>query len=118
MKKGTKSSGNKSQLIRDFATANPDMKPSQIIKELSAQGHKVYPALVSQALRGTPIAKKGRRKTRGKARVATGAKSATVAASFDVSNLKATSEFIRQSGSAEQAIESIKAYQKIAALFQ
>jgi hypothetical protein len=94
------------------------MKHSQIIKELSAQGHKVYPALVSQALRGTPISKKGRRKTRGKARVATGAKPATVAASFDVSNVKATSEFIRQSGSAEQAIESIKAYQKIAALFQ
>ncbi len=119
MKKGTKASGNTSQIIRDFAAANPGMKPSQIIKELTSQGHKVYPALVSQALRGAPTGKKRGRKPKGKVAAAKGAKVVVGSkASFDVSNLKAAGDFIRQSGSAENAIESIRAFQKLAVLFQ
>jgi len=119
LKKGTKASGNTSQIIRDFAAANPGMKPSQIIKELTSQGHKVYPALVSQALRGAPTGKKRGRKPKSKVAAAKGAKVAAGSkASFDVANLKAAGDFIRQSGSAENAIESIRAFQKLAVLFQ
>ena len=64
MRKGTsKAGGNKSQLIRDFAAANPTMKVSDIVKTLTEQGHKVYPAIVSQALRGSAGAKKPKART-------------------------------------------------------
>ena len=74
---------------------------------------------MSQALRGAPTGKKRGRKPKSKVAVAKGAKVAAGSkASFDVANLKAAGDFIRQSGSAENAIESIRAFQKLAVLFQ
>lgn len=119
MKKGTKSTGSTSQLIRDFAEKNPTLKPAEIIKELTAQGHKVYPALVSQALRGTGKTKTRTRKRRVKK---AGRKKAAVASAsspmeLNVAVLKAAADLIRQSGSAENAIQSIRQYQKISSIF-
>jgi hypothetical protein len=124
LKKGTKSSTSTSQIVRDFAANNPTLKASEIIKELTAQGHKVYPALVSQALRGSadgkkPGKKRGRKpgtknKVVAAAKTAKSAKAANTDTSFG--NLKAAADFIRSSGSAESALQAIRDYQKIAAL--
>ena len=115
MKKGTKNSLSTSQVVRDFAAKNPSMKPSEIVKELTAQGHKVYPALVSQALRGTTGGRNKAAKKRGRK---PGTKNKVVAAKFDTNlgALKAAAEFVRASGSAEKAIQSIRDYQKIVQL--
>lgn len=124
MKKGTKSSTSTSQIVRDFAANNPTLKASEIIKELTAQGHKVYPALVSQALRraadGKKPGKKRGRKPGTKNKVVAAAKTskAAKATNSDTSygNLKAAADFVRSSGSAESALQAIRDYQKIAAL--
>lgn len=119
MKKGTKrENGNKSQIIRDFAAANPEMKMSEIIKALNEQGHKVYPAIVSQALRNTTGAKK-RKSKRGRKPVTKNAvKATTNATEFDLSSIKAAAAFVKASGSVDAAISSIKSFQKIAALLK
>lgn len=116
MKKGTKNSSSTSQIVRDFAEKNPTMRASEIIKELTAQGHKVYPALVSQALRGVSGAKKPRAgKKRGR-KPGTKNKVAVVKNDSTFGSLKAAAELIKASGSAENAIQSIREFQKIAAL--
>lgn len=116
MKKGTKRSGSVSQMIRDYAQQNPGLGPTQIAKDLMAQGHKAYPALVSQAL-GKGSGKKKRKKA---AKRGPKPKVAATAALADVNlaSLKAASEFVKTAGSAEQAIASIRNYQKISAMFQ
>ncbi|MFN7732388.1 MAG: hypothetical protein ACK5OB_10825 [Pirellula sp.] len=114
MKKGTKKSVNMSQVIRDYATANPTLGPTQIAKDLEAQGHKAYPALVSQALRGTKS--KGSKKPAKRGRKP-GATKKVVAAELNLEQLKASAEFIRLHGSVEGAIDSLKTYQKVSSLF-
>jgi hypothetical protein len=117
MRKGTKrENGNKSQLIRDFAAANPGLKSSEIIKALGEQGHKVYPAIVSQALRRTADATK-RKSKRGRK---PGSKNVVKATSteFDLTNIKAAAAFVRASGGVDSALSSIKSFQKIAALLK
>jgi hypothetical protein len=123
LKKGTKSSTSTSQIVRDFAANNPTLKASEIIRELTAQGHKVYPALVSQALRGPADKKPGKKRgrkpgTKNKVVAAARTSKSPKAASTDTSfgNLKAAADFIRSSGSAESALQAIRDYQKIAAL--
>lgn len=115
MKKGTKNSSSTSQIVRDFAAKNPTLKASEIIRELTAQGHKVYPALVSQALRGTAAGTKKPGKKRGRKPAS---KNNVVASKSDTTygNLKAAADFVRSSGSAETAIQSIRDFQKIVAL--
>jgi hypothetical protein len=120
MKKGTKSSENKSQLIRDFATANPSLGAAEIVKALTEQGHKIYPALVSQALRGTAGGKK-RKPKRGRkpgAAKATTTKVKATTASFNLENVKAAAQFVKSQGSIEDAISSIRNFEKIAALLK
>jgi hypothetical protein len=117
MRKGTrKSNGNKSQLIRDFVAANPTLGPTEIAKALAEQGHKINPALVSQALRrstgtGKSKAKRGRKP---------GSKNVVKATSteFDLTNIKAAAAFVRASGGVDSALSSIKSFQKIAALLK
>lgn len=120
MKKGTKNSSSTSQIVRDFAANNPTLKASEIIRELTAQGHKVYPALVSQALRGTaegkkPGKKRGRKPGTTNKVVAT-PKAVKADSNSSFGNLKAAAELVRSSGSAESAMQAIRDYQKIAAL--
>ena len=116
MKKGTKSSTSTSQIVRDFAAKNPTMKASEIIKELTAQGHKVYPALVSQALRGPADGKKAGKKRGRKPGVKNKVVAAAKKSDTSYGNLKAAADFVRSSGSAESALQAIRDYQKIAAL--
>ena len=129
LKKGTKSSGeNKSQAIRDYALANPDLGPTQISRDLQAQGINAYPALVSQALRS--IKGEGAETSKGKVKKGRPAKKTTapktrtgrtpVATSgVDyVSVLKNTSEFIKQCGGVEQALEAVKVFQKVSSILQ
>ena len=116
MKKGTKQSASVSQIIRDYAEKNPGLGPTQIAKDLIAQGHKAYPALVSQAIGKT--GKKGKRKgTAKRGRKPKVVKTASEA-DFNLLSLKAASDFIKSSGSAENAIASIRTYQKLSAMFQ
>ena len=113
MKKGTKKSGgNTSQIIRDYAAANPTLGPTQIAKDLIAQGHKAYPALVSQALRGVKSGKKP-----GKRGRKPGSTKAVPVGDFSLDKLKASAEFIRLHGSLDGAIDSLKTYQKLSSLF-
>jgi hypothetical protein len=116
MKKGTKKAGgNKSQMIRDFAAANPGMKISDIVKALIEQGHKVYPAIVSQALRGTAGAKKRKSKRGRKPGTKNTVKTTT---EFDLSNIKAAAAFVRATGGVDAALSSIKSFQKISDLLK
>jgi len=115
LKKGTKNSSSTSQIVREFAAKNPSMKASEIIKELTAQGHKVYPALVSQALRGTSGGKKKVAKKRGR-KPGTKSKAVAAKAESNFGNLKAAAEFVRASGSVENALQAIRDYQRIVQL--
>lgn len=118
MKKGTKKSSNMSQIIRDYAEKNPGVGPTQIAKDLVAQGHKAYPALVSQALRGSASAKKRKPSKRGRKPGSKAAASKPAVAELNVQSIKATSDFIKLHGSADEAVAAIRTYQKISALFQ
>lgn len=117
MKKGTKRSASVSQIIRDYAEKNPGLGPTQIAKDLIAQGHKAYPALVSQAI-GKTGTKKGKKKVAAKR----GRKPKVVktgeGVDLNLLSLKAASDFIKASGSADNAIASIRTYQKLSAMFQ
>jgi hypothetical protein len=117
LKKGTKQSASVSQIIRDYAEKNPGLGPTQIAKDLIAQGHKAYPALVSQALG------KAGKKRKGKAGAKRGRKAKTATSTsgggeVNLSALKAASDFIKATGSAENAIASIRNYQKLSSMFQ
>jgi hypothetical protein len=117
MKKATKDQPNKSQMIRDFAAANPSMRPSEIVKALNEQGHKIHPALVIVALRGSSTKKK--RKSAKRARKPASSKATkTTATEFDLNQIKAAAAFVKSQGSVGAAIESIKSFQKIADLFK
>ncbi len=128
MKKGTKKSGeNKSQIIRDYAAANPGLGPTQIAKALSEQGVKAYPALVIQALRGSKGAKSGGAKAapskvakkRGrpaKVKSVNAENKITSVPASDYSILKDTAEFVKKCGSPENAMEAIKVFKHIASI--
>lgn len=118
MKKGTKKNGNMSQIIRDYAEKNPGVGPTQIAKDLVAQGHKAYPALVSQALRGSASAKKRKPSKRGRKPGSKAAAAKPAVAELNVQSIKATSDFIKLHASADEAVAAIRTYQKISALFQ
>jgi hypothetical protein len=116
LKKGTKRSNNVSKLVRDHYTANPGISQSQVVKDLLAQGHKVYPALVSQAIRNLGGKKPGPKpgsKKRGRP-----AKAAAVAVSttLDFSAIEAAAKFVMEAGSIENAVAAFSSYQKIAKL--
>jgi len=115
LKKGTKRSSSMSQIIRDYAAANPSLGPTQIAKDLVAQGHKAYPALVSQALRGA-----GKKTKRGakRGRKPAAEKAKTPSVELNLVSLKAASDLVKMSGSAEGAIASIRAFQKLSSMFQ
>jgi hypothetical protein len=116
MKKGTTRSVNKSQLIRDFAAANPTLGQSQIVRALSDQGHKVYAAIVAQALRGTASAKKGTSKRGRKPGSKNKAKSSSTI--LDLATIKAVAAFVKSQGSVEAALSSIQQYQMLANLLK
>ena len=117
MKKGTKRSSSVSQIIRDYAEKNPGLGPTQIAKDLVAQGHHAYPALVSQAI-GKTGKKKAKRKTAAKRGRKPGSGKAAAVADLNLLSLKAASDFVKASGSADNAIASIRTYQKLSAMFQ
>lgn len=119
MKKGTKKTGgNKSQIIRDFALANPGMKMSEIVKALNDQGHKVYPAIVSQALKGTNGAATRKSKRGRKPGSKNAVKATSNASEFDISNIKAAAAFVKATGGVDAALASIKSFQKVSELFK
>lgn len=118
MKKGTKKNGNMSQIIREYAEKNPGFGPTQIAKDLVAQGHKAYPALVSQALRGSASAKNRKPGKRGRKPGSKAGVAKVAVAELNVQSIKAASEFIKLHGSADDAVAAIRTYQKISALFQ
>jgi len=118
VKKGTKKSGSISQMIRDYAAQHPDLGPTQIAKDLEAQGHRAYPALVSQALRGSKKKTKGAKRGRKPGSKNTASKAKVTVQEVNVQGIKAVSEFVKLHGSADDAIASIRSFQKLSALFR
>lgn len=125
MKKESNTSVSTSQVVRDYAAQNPGLGQSQIVKDLVAQGHKVYPALVSQALRGTGGGKKRKTSKRGRkpaaaktAKAAKSPKAKAKPAEFNLESLKAAANFIKHCGSVEKAIAAIQSFEKISALIK
>jgi arginine repressor len=121
MRKGTKRSNSISQTIRDFASQNPSMSQAQIVRELVSQGHKVYPGLVSQALRRGKLSggkKKKSSKSTRPSKPTRRAEPQTTELGLSLEHLKATANFVKLCGSTSQAIASIRAYEKIIALLQ
>lgn len=109
MKKAAKKTGNMSDLIREFAKANPNLGPTEIAKELVAKGHKVYPALVSQARKkgANGVVKRGRKPN---------SESKTLNVSIqrsDVESMKAALAFVKVVGSTEAAIRYLETYKEI-----
>ncbi len=124
MKKGTKNKGeNKSQMIRDYAAANPGLTQAQITKALLEQGANVYPGLVGQALRSVKGKIKPKAKRRGRPPKAASksttkkTSSAPVATATDYVDLfKSASDFVKQAGGIDQAVEALKVYQKLSSI--
>ena len=113
MKKAAKKTGNMSDLIREYAEANPTLGPTQIAKELVAKGHKVYPALVSQARKkgANGIVKRGRKpNSESKMGVKGGV-------GFDVAAMQAASSFVKSVGSIEKAEQALQTYKNLSQLF-
>ena len=115
MKKATKDQPNKSQIIRDFAAANPDMRHPQIVKALNEQGHKIHPALVIHALRGSTTKKKRKIVKR---KPAASKVTRTTATQFDLNQIQVAAAFVKSQGSVEDAMRTIKNYLQIADLFK
>jgi hypothetical protein len=61
---------NKSQIVREILTANPEMKAKEVVEAMAAKGHKITDALV-YTIKGSMKEKKKR-----KARVVKAAKAA------------------------------------------
>lgn len=118
LKKSTKKTGSVSQAIRDYAAANPTLGPTKISQDLQAQGINAYPALVSQALREkksgkSSIRKSSNRKSRG--RPAKSAASAPASQDY-VAVITSAAEFVKTSGGIEEAMQALKAFQKISSV--
>ena len=119
MRKGNRHSTSITQLVRDFSAQNPSFGQSQIVRELVSQGHKVYPGLVSQALkRGAGVKNRKSSKPARKPRVAKVAKSKASEVGFQFDQFKAAANFVKLCGGVDKAIASIRSYEKIVALFE
>ncbi len=110
MKSTKRTTINKSESIREYAAANPTANVPAIVKHLASQGIKVSTPLAYQALKAsTPKKKRGR-----PAKVGVGAK--PVKSSSNTSSasiLEATLAFIKQAGSIDRAIETLKILKQI-----
>ncbi len=109
MKKGTRGSENKSQMVRDYASKNPTATGPAIVKALGENGVKVSLPLVYQAMKkngSEPKAKRGR-KPGSKNKVVTSAASASG------SLLDAALALIKGAGSFEKAIETLTILKKL-----
>lgn len=120
MKKGSKNSPNKSQIIRDAAAKNPNAKAAEIAKLLASQGVTVSIPLVYQALRGvsangTVVVKKRGRPAGSKksAKAPTTSAKASTASASGSSILESALDFVKQSGSIEKAIQALTLLKQI-----
>ncbi|MCU0719887.1 MAG: hypothetical protein MUC83_09300 [Pirellula sp.] len=106
---------NKSQIIRDYFSANPSAGPTAIVRGLADQGYDVSVALVSQALRNVTSEpkKRGRPPKAGKASPAVVASKAPESSSVD--HLLLAAEYCNKVGSVDAAIDALQALKKIAA---
>jgi hypothetical protein len=106
---------NKSQVIRDYHSANPSAGPTAIVRGLADQGYDVSVALVSQAIRNlsNEPKKRGRPPKSGKASAAV--VSAKAPESSPIDHLLLAAEYCNKVGSVDAAIEALQALKKIAA---
>lgn len=104
---------NRSQLIRNYAAANPTATPKQIVESLTADGHDVSSSLVSSVL------------SRGGSSGKVDVDSIKTAAAFVKANggkiadakkaIEAVGTFIDECGSASKATAALDAYEALAA---
>lgn len=112
---------NKSQIIRDYHSANPDAGPTAIVRGLADQGYDVSVALVSQALRNlsNEPKKRGRPPKSGKVSAASVSSKALVSSKVpetsSLDHLLLAAEYCNKVGSVDAAIEALQALKKIAA---
>ncbi len=102
---------NKSQAIRDYDKAHPNVAASIVAADLAKQGIKIRTQLVYK-VRAKTVKKKSVRKPRKATtsqRVAT-----TKPTSLDSSALETAAKFVKQSGGVEQARQALNAVERIA----
>ena len=106
----TKKTVNKSQMIRDYAAKHPKAGPTEISRELTKQGIKVYPPLVSNVLGAS---KRKKTKKRVTARKASGRPSTAMQDKVSLSDLVAAQEFAGKVGGVDSARSLLKAIEKL-----
>jgi hypothetical protein len=106
---------NKSQVIRDYASANPSAGPTAIVKGLAEQGYAVSVALVSQALRNAANEPKKRGRPPKNAKAASVAVASKPVESSSIDHLLLAAEYCNKVGSVDAALEALHALKKIAA---
>jgi hypothetical protein len=94
---------NKSQAVRDYMAANPQVAPKEVSEALTKQGVKVTPFYVS-AIKG----KMKKRKHRGKAAQAMSEKTG-----IGVPEIKAAFMLLKQCGGMKRVKEALAAAQEI-----
>ena len=105
----SKKSVNKSQMIRDYAAKHPKAGPTEISRELTKQGVKVSPPLVSNVLGAS---KRKKSKKRVSSRKAVG-RPATTSDKVSLADLIATQDFVNKVGDIESAEGLLKAIKKL-----
>lgn len=118
---------NISKLIRDYKLSTPEATQSEIFKALTAQGHQLSRALVTQALKslerqanpgGSPKGKRKKRRT--KKNTATMSRSTAktnriaAAAQTQVDRLVLAADFSRSVGGIENALEALNVLRRVA----
>ncbi len=108
MKKASKSSPNKSQLVREFASKNPTATVADIVKHFASMGTSISLPLAYQALKtkAKTGAKRGRKPGSSKTAV-------SAAAASSASVLESALEYIKKTGSIDRAIETLAQLKKI-----
>ncbi|QDT55517.1 hypothetical protein Pan44_35610 [Caulifigura coniformis] len=106
-----KSSGNKSQAIREALQANPDASPKEVAEKVNEQGFKVTPAYVS-------IVKYNLSKSSGKGRKVRVKKASRSAAGGGIidNGFTAALSFIQACGGLEQAKSVLATVEKLKAV--
>lgn len=105
-KKVEKKSVNKSQLIREYATKHPNAGPTEIARELTNQGIKITPPLVSNVLGAAKKKKGGKRKKVGRP-------AEVVSDKVSLGALVSANQFVEKVGGVDEARALIKAIEKL-----
>jgi hypothetical protein len=102
---------NKSEIVREILTANPEMKAKEVVEAMAAKGHKITDALV-YAVKGAMKEKK-KRKARvvkaAKAAVSTASGNGTVSKGDAITMIREVKSLAQKAGGYEKLKELVDA---------